>query len=71
MTLATASADGRPSARVVLLKEFDASGLVWYTNYDSRKGAELDANPVASLLFFWAPWTVPGLVDTGEVCGSR
>ena len=55
MTLATASADGRPSARVVLLKEFDASGLVWYTNYDSRKGAELDANPVASLLFFWAP----------------
>lgn len=55
MTLATASADGRPSAQVVLLKEFDASGLVWYTNYDSRKGAELDANPVASLLFFWAP----------------
>ena len=41
MTLATASADGRPSARVVLLKEFDASGLVWYTNYDSRKGADL------------------------------
>ncbi len=37
------------------MKEFDASGLVWYTNYDSRKGAELDANPVASLLFFWAP----------------
>ena len=55
MTLATASADGRPSARVVLLKEFDASGLVWYTNYDSRKGADLADNPQATLLFFWAP----------------
>lgn len=55
MTLATADAHGRPSARIVLLKEFDAAGLVWYTNYDSRKGAELDANPHAALLFFWAP----------------
>lgn len=55
MTLATADATGRPSARVVLLKGFDADGLVWYTNYDSRKGTELDANPHAALLFFWAP----------------
>lgn len=54
MTLATADATGRPSARVVLLKGFDADGLVWYTNYDSRKGTELDANPHAALLFFWA-----------------
>ena len=55
MTLATADAAGHPSARIVLLKEFDARGLVWYTNYDSRKGAELAANPHAALLFFWAP----------------
>ena len=55
MTLATADEAGRPSARVVLLKEFDEAGLVWYTNYDSRKGDELAANPHAALLFFWAP----------------
>jgi pyridoxamine 5'-phosphate oxidase len=53
MTLATADADGRPSARTVLLKDFDARGFVFYTNYDSRKGRELAANPRASLLFFW------------------
>ena len=53
MTLATADADGRPAARTVLLKGFDASGFVFYTNYDSRKGRELAANPRASLLFFW------------------
>lgn len=53
MTLATATADGRPSARVVLLKGFDARGLVFYTNYESRKGAELEQNPQAALLFFW------------------
>ena len=55
MTLATADRRGRPSARVVLLKEFDGSGLVWFTNYDSRKGADLADNPQATLLFFWAP----------------
>ena len=55
MTLATATAAGRPSARVVLLKELDASGFVFYTNYDSRKGAELTANPWAALVFYWAP----------------
>ncbi len=53
MTLATADDEGRPSARVVLLKEFDAEGFVFYTNYDSRKGAELAANPQASLVFWW------------------
>jgi len=53
MTLATADAAGRPSARIVLLKGFDARGFVFYTNYQSRKGKELGANPQASLLFFW------------------
>jgi pyridoxamine 5'-phosphate oxidase len=53
MTLATASADGQPSARVVLLKGFDEDGFVFYTNYDSQKGAELTANPRAALVFLW------------------
>lgn len=52
-TLATADATGRPSARIVLLKEFDEHGFVFYTNYDSRKGRELDANPRAALCFYW------------------
>lgn len=53
MTLATADGQGRPSARTVLLKGFDARGFLFYTNYHSRKGRELAANPHASLLFFW------------------
>lgn len=53
MTLATADAAGRPSARTVLLKGFDHAGFVFFTNYQSRKGAELAANPRAALLFFW------------------
>ena len=53
MTLATANADGRPSARIVLLKGVDARGFVFYTNYESRKGGELAANPRAALLFYW------------------
>ena len=53
MTLATVGADGRPSSRVVLIKGFDARGIVWYTNYASRKGRELAANPVAALQFHW------------------
>jgi len=53
MTLATATKDGRPCARVVLLKSFDDSGFVFYTNYQSRKGRELDENPQACLLFYW------------------
>jgi len=54
MVLATASKDGRPSARVVLLKSFDDRGFVFYTNYQSRKGKELDENPRACLLFYWS-----------------
>lgn len=53
MTIATASRQGRPSARVVLLRGFDARGLVFYTNYDSRKAEDLDANPHAAALFYW------------------
>jgi pyridoxamine 5'-phosphate oxidase len=54
MAVATVGTDGRPAARMVLLKGFDARGFVFYTNYDSRKGRELAANPHASLLFYWA-----------------
>ena len=53
MTLATVGADGRPSTRVVLIKGFDARGIVWYTNYQSRKGRELALHPVAALQFHW------------------
>jgi pyridoxamine 5'-phosphate oxidase len=53
MTLATATPDGHPSARVVLLKEVDRHGFVFYTNYDSRKARELARNPAAALLFYW------------------
>jgi pyridoxamine 5'-phosphate oxidase len=53
MILATADTTGRPSVRTVLLKQFDARGLVFFTNYDSRKGRELARNPQASLLFLW------------------
>jgi pyridoxamine 5'-phosphate oxidase len=54
MTLATATLDGHPSARIVLLKGFDERGFVFYTNYASRKGRELETNPVAALVFYWA-----------------
>jgi len=53
MTLATVDAAGAPSARIVLLKGIDQSGFVFYTNYQSRKGRELAANPRASLVFHW------------------
>lgn len=53
MTLATASRDGVPSARIVLLKGVDAAGFVFYTDYRSRKGAELTENPLAALTFLW------------------
>ena len=53
MTLATVGPDLRPSTRVVLLKGCDARGLVWFTNYDSRKGQELAGNPYAALQFHW------------------
>jgi pyridoxamine 5'-phosphate oxidase len=53
MTLATVGPDGRPSTRVVLIKGLDARGIVWYTNYDSRKGSELARHPFAALQFHW------------------
>jgi len=53
MALATAAADGRPSARMVLLKGMDENGFVFFTNYESRKAGELAANPWAALVFFW------------------
>ena len=53
MTLATADAQGHPSARILLLKGYDARGFVFFTNYESRKGRELEENPYASLLFHW------------------
>ena len=53
MTLATATAEGVPSARIVLLKEYNDKGFVFFTNYESAKGQELAENPRASLLFFW------------------
>lgn len=55
MTLATASRNGRVSARVVLLKSVDERGFCFYTNYESRKGRELQENPLAALVFFWQP----------------
>ncbi len=54
MALATASADGSPSVRMVLLKSFDERGLVFFSHYTSRKGRELEANPRAALLFHWS-----------------
>lgn len=54
MTLATASTDGKPSARIVLLKGFDEHGFVFYSNYLSSKGKEMAKNPVVALVFFWA-----------------
>jgi pyridoxamine 5'-phosphate oxidase len=53
MTLATATPGGRPSARIVLLKGYDAKGFVFFTNYESDKGKEIAANPQAALVFFW------------------
>jgi pyridoxamine 5'-phosphate oxidase len=55
MTLATSNADGRPSARVVLLHGIDENGFVFHTNYESRKGRELEANPQAALMLYWHP----------------
>lgn len=54
MTLASAGPDGNPNARIVLLKDFDEHGFVFFTNYESRKGEELAANPRATLVFYWA-----------------
>ncbi|MEH2012992.1 pyridoxamine 5'-phosphate oxidase [Nostoc sp.] len=54
MTIATATPDGKPSARMVLLKDFDQRGFVLFTNYNSHKGQELAENPQAALVFWWA-----------------
>src|SRR5687768_1937910 len=53
MTLATVGSDLRPSTRVILIKGYDERGIVWYTNYESRKGQELAGNPYAALQFHW------------------
>jgi pyridoxamine 5'-phosphate oxidase len=66
MTLATSSPDGSPSARTVLLKGFDEKGFVFFTNYDSRKGRQLSANPRAALVFHW-PDSHRQVSVTGEV----
>jgi pyridoxamine 5'-phosphate oxidase len=54
MGVSTVDEHGRPSSRIVLVKQFDARGFTWYTNYDSQKGQQLDSNPFAALLFFWS-----------------
>jgi pyridoxamine 5'-phosphate oxidase len=68
MVVASVNADGRPSARVVLLKDFDQRGFVFFTNYQSRKGGELQGQPFAALVFYWAPLErqvrVEGRVET-------
>ena len=76
MTVATVDGEGRPAARILLVKGVDEHGFVFFTNYESRKGQELDANPHASLLFYWIelerqvrafdPWPVA----EGEVAGE-
>lgn len=53
MSLATVSSNGRPSSRIVLIKQFDEHGFIWFTNYTSRKGCDLLENPYAALLFHW------------------
>jgi pyridoxamine 5'-phosphate oxidase len=63
MALATASAEGRPSARMVLLKGFDERGFVFYTNLESRKAADLAVNPFAALCFHWQPLEVQARIE--------
>jgi pyridoxamine 5'-phosphate oxidase len=53
MGVSTVGENGRPSSRILLIKDFDVRGFTWFTNYDSRKGVELDKNPYAALLFHW------------------
>jgi pyridoxamine 5'-phosphate oxidase len=75
MSLATVDAGGRPSARIVLLKDFDPRGFTFHTNYHSRKGRELKANPRAALCFFWQPLErqvrVEGTVERIDVADSE
>ena len=75
MTLATADSEGMPSARVVLLKEYDANGFCWFTDYRSEKGQHLLQNPQAELLFYWPDFSrqvrIRGLVEKLSVEESR
>jgi pyridoxamine 5'-phosphate oxidase len=71
MTLATASAEGAPSARIVLLKAFDERGFVFFTDYRSRKGAELEANPRAALVFYWGELDRQVRITGGVAVASR
>ena len=71
MTLATATADGAPSARIVLLKAFDERGFVFFSDYRSRKGAELEANPKAALVFYWAELDRQVRITGGVALTSR
>jgi pyridoxamine 5'-phosphate oxidase len=75
MTLATATPEGRPSARVVLLKDVDNDGFVFYTNYRSAKARDLEANPQAALVFYWSQFDrqvrVEGTVERVSTEESR
>jgi pyridoxamine 5'-phosphate oxidase len=75
MTLATATRDGKPSARVVLLKDVDTDGFVFYTNYRSAKARDLEANPQAALVFYWSQFDrqvrVEGTVERVSMEESR
>ncbi len=74
MTVATVGHDLRPSTRIVLIKGFDANGIVWYTNYESRKGQELAGNPYAALQFHWVELErvvrIEGIVEKTSVAES-
>jgi pyridoxamine 5'-phosphate oxidase len=74
MTLATASSDGIPSARIVLLKGYDEKGFVFFTNYESYKGKQLEENPRACLVFFWKELErqirITGIVETVSAADS-
>lgn len=71
MTLSTAARDGRPSARTVLLKGMDGRGFVFYSNYESRKGRELEANPQAALVFPWLAMERQVIVEGGVTRVAR
>jgi pyridoxamine 5'-phosphate oxidase len=75
MALATASNAGLPSVRIVLLKHYDSEGLVWYSDYRSQKGVELEGNPMASGLFYWRDFDrqvrVSGVVRKIDQAASR
>ena len=73
MTLATATRNGKPSARVVLLKSFDERGFCFFTNYESVKGKQIDANPHVALVFFWQPLERQVRVEgvAARVCGEE